>query len=105
MAEFELKQVLCPVDFSEHSTQALRFAGRLAETMGAELIVLHAQEFEFPTYFTAAQTDDLKAQLRKQELTARSYLDEYINQHLPASMKRSVVLKEGDPVAALTCAG
>ena len=88
----------------QHSTQALRFAGRLAEAFGAELIVLHAQQFEFPIYFTAAQTEDLKAQLRKEERAARSYLDEYVNQHLASSVKRSAVLKEGDPVAEILAA-
>ena len=104
MSEFELKRILCPVDFSAHSTQALRFAGRLAEAFGAELIALHAQQFEFPIYFTAAQTEDLKAQLRKEERAARSYLDEYVNQHLASSVKRSAVLKEGDPVAEILAA-
>jgi len=101
MAELELKRILCPVDFSEHSTQALRFAGRLAEVYRAEVIVLHAQQFEFPIYFTVAQTEDLKAQLRKNERAASSYLDAYVNEHLPASVKRSAVLKEGDPVAEI----
>lgn len=104
MAEFELKRIICPVDFSGHSTQALRFAGRLAEAFGAELIVLHAQQFEFPMYFTAAQTEDLKAQLRKEERAARRYLDEYVNQHLASSVKRSALLKEGDPVTEILTA-
>jgi hypothetical protein len=65
------------------------------------VIVLHAQQFEFPIYFTVAQTEDLKAQLRKNERAASSYLDAYVNEHLPASVKRSAVLKEGDPVAEI----
>jgi nucleotide-binding universal stress UspA family protein len=104
MAELELKRILCPVDFSTHSTQALRLAGRLAEVFSAELVVLHAQQFEFPIYFTAAQTEELKAQLRKEERAARSYLDEYVNQHLVSSVKRSALLKEGEPVTEILTA-
>lgn len=104
MAELELKRILCLVDFSAHSTQALRYAGRLAEAFGAELIVLHAQQFESPIYFTADQTEGLKAQFRKEERAARSYLDEYVDQHLSPSVKRSAVLKEGDPVAEILAA-
>ena len=104
MAELELSRILCPVDFSGYSTQALRLAGRLAEAFGAELIVLHAQQFEFPLYFTAAQTEALKAQLRKEERAARSYLDQYVNQHLASTVKRSSLLKEGDPVTEILTA-
>ena len=104
MAELELKRILCPVDFSEHSTKALRFAGRLAEALRTEVVVFHAQHYEFPIYFTAAQTEELKAQLRKNERAARSYLDNYVNDHLAPSVRRSVVLKEGDPVAEILAA-
>ncbi len=99
MAEIELKRILCPVDFSAHSTKALQFAGRLAEAFSAEVIVLHAQQFEFPIYFTVAQTEALKAQLHRNERAARNYLDRYVNEHLASSVERSAVLKEGDPVA------
>jgi nucleotide-binding universal stress UspA family protein len=104
MGELELKRILSPVDFSTNSTQALRLAGKLAEASGAELIVLHAQQFEFPIYFTAAQTEDLEAQLRKEEHAALSYLDEYVKQHLPSSVKRSALLREGDPVTEILTA-
>ena len=104
MAELELKRILCPVDFSGHSTQALQFAGKLAKASGAELIVLHAQHYEFPIYFTAAQTEELKAQLRKNERAARSYLDNYVNDHLAPSVRRSIVLKEGEPVGEILAA-
>ncbi len=36
-----LKQILVPVDFSEPSEQALRYAVRFAEQLGAELTLLH----------------------------------------------------------------
>jgi hypothetical protein len=37
MAQFDLRRVLCPVDFSRHSAVALKMAGALAKTLGAEL--------------------------------------------------------------------
>ena len=40
-----LKKVLCPVDFSEASTAALRYALSLAEESDAELVLLHALEW------------------------------------------------------------
>lgn len=40
----ELKRILCPVDFSKHSSRALRNAIRLAKSMGAELSILHVAD-------------------------------------------------------------
>jgi len=38
----QIERILCPVDFSETSTEAFDYANRLAATTGAELIVLHS---------------------------------------------------------------
>jgi universal stress protein A len=37
----EIKTILAPTDFSEHSARALRYACRLAERLGSELRLLH----------------------------------------------------------------
>jgi len=105
MSEFELKRILCPVDFSEHSTKALRLAGAVAEAFHAEVVVLHAQQVELPIYFTVAQTEALEAQLRQNQGAARKYLENYVDQHFLARAKRSVVWKEGDPVTEILAAG
>jgi nucleotide-binding universal stress UspA family protein len=47
-----IRRILCPVDFSEASTKALEYAGRLATSAGAELILLHA--FDIPASLTYA---------------------------------------------------
>lgn len=36
-----LKRILAPTDFSEHSRNALRYAAAFAERFGAEIILLH----------------------------------------------------------------
>lgn len=41
-----IRRILCPVDFSSISTQALDYAERLVAATGAELVLLHA--FEIP---------------------------------------------------------
>ncbi len=45
-------RILCPVDFSSVSTNALAFAERLAAATSAEMLLLHA--FEIPASFTYA---------------------------------------------------
>ena len=41
-----IQRILCPVDFSEASAKALAYAERLAQSLGAEVVLLHA--FEVP---------------------------------------------------------
>lgn len=41
---FKLGKILVPVDFSEHSTKALKYAIAFAEQFGAELVVVHIVE-------------------------------------------------------------
>jgi len=101
MDEFKLKRVLCPVDFSEPSGAALRLAGGVAKMFGAEITVLHAQHLEAPVYFTAAQMQALKAQLRRSTRAARTHVADFVAKHLPADLPRSIEVVEDDPVAAI----
>lgn len=50
---FEPKRILAPVDFSEPSALALKYAAAGANQYGAELLVLHAERFEVPPYVLA----------------------------------------------------
>lgn len=44
----EIKRILCPVDFSETSEHALRYAIDLASRLGADVRIAHA--YQLPTY-------------------------------------------------------
>ena len=44
----EIKRILCPIDFSETSEHALRYAIDLASRLGADVRLLHA--YQLPTY-------------------------------------------------------
>ena len=55
------KQILCPVDFSDCSMEALRYATSLAQEADAHLAVLHVLSFELdtaPDVDNAILTDD-----------------------------------------------
>ncbi len=101
MAQFDLKRVLCPVDFSRHSAAALRMAGGLAKTFGAELTVLHAQHLEAPVYFTVAQVRALRGELRRSIRAARAQVAEFVRKHLPQNLPHSIEVVEDDPVTAI----
>jgi len=95
------KRILCPVDFSNHSAAALRAAGSLAKLSEAEVTVLHARRLDTPVYFTASQISSLRAQLKQSERAARRYITRFADQHLPETVRRSIVLKEEEPVMAI----
>jgi nucleotide-binding universal stress UspA family protein len=101
MSPFHPKQVLCPIDFSEHSAAALRVAGGVARAFGAKVIVLHAQRLEAPAYFTAAQAKALRAQLRRSARAARKFVRDFAAPRLPEGVEYSVLLLEDDPVVAI----
>ena len=91
------KRILCPVDFSRYSAAALKTAGNLAKSAGASVTVLHAQAMDAPVYFTAAQEQALKAQLRKSRRAGEKQLDEFAREHLPEGIDRAIVVVEDDP--------
>jgi nucleotide-binding universal stress UspA family protein len=97
----KFKRVLCPVDFSDTSAAALRTAGRLAKALASDLIVLHAQRWEFPLYFTAAQTQELEAQLRRSDQAAQKYFEDFAARNLPGDLPRNYRLVEEEAVAAI----
>jgi nucleotide-binding universal stress UspA family protein len=101
MSSFQPKHILCPTDFSEHSAAALRVAGGVAKAFGAKVIVLHAQRLEAPVYFTTAQTQALKAQLRRSARAAWNFVNNFAAEHLPKEAQYSVLLMEDDPVQAV----
>ena len=45
----EVRRILAPTDFSPHAAQAVRYACRLAERLGAELHLLHVLAEIVPT--------------------------------------------------------
>jgi nucleotide-binding universal stress UspA family protein len=101
MNNFAPKHILCPIDFSEHSAAALRAAGLIAKAFGSEVAVLHAQRLEAPAYFTVAQTQALRTQLRRSLRAATKHSSEFARKHLPELVSHRVMVVEDDPVSAI----
>lgn len=101
MAVFAPRRILCPVDFSDYSAKALQVAGRLAESFGAEVRVLHAQRLDAPVYFTSAQIQSLRKQLRRSLREAREFVEDFAARNLPEGVRRSVRLVEREPIVAI----
>ena len=100
----EIKRILCPVDFSETSEHALRYAIDLASRLGSDIRIVHA--YQLPTYalpdgallarpdFVAGLTTELQKLL--DELTHR-YAGHGVA--LEASLTEGLAFQEIDRIA------
>ena len=67
-AAIQLKSILVPVDFSDPSDQALRYAGRFAQHFGSEITLLHVvQTSVAPFPEVAPYLDHLEADFENAE--------------------------------------
>ena len=101
MSDFAPKHILCPVDFSEQSAAALRVAGVIAKDFGSEVVVLHVQRLEAPVYFTVAQTQALRGQLRRSIRAAKKHARDFAHKHLSERVAHRVTVMEDDPIDAI----
>jgi nucleotide-binding universal stress UspA family protein len=74
---FEPKHILCPMDFSELSDLALKYASVGAREYNSTLHVLHAETFELPRYFSRGENDHLIQELATAKIGLRDQLAEH----------------------------
>lgn len=87
MKTFQPKLILCPTDFSEMTTSALQYAKGIASCFGGRLIVLCADPFIPPPYFTSAQEDGLVKSLKRSQKAAGDLLARYVQEHAGDSVE------------------
>ena len=73
-----LGTILCPVDFSEVSAHALRYARMLADCGQAEVVAAHATWFEAPPYFTESRIAELQTEFRESMSEAQRSLRAFV---------------------------
>jgi nucleotide-binding universal stress UspA family protein len=103
-AFFEPRHILCPVDFSELSFLALKYAAAGAREYGAELTVLHAQAFDLPRYFVRSETSLLLRELSAARKGARDSLASSVKETLGKAVSRLNLRYEvldADPLDAI----
>ena len=94
-----IDQVVAPVDFSEPSRGALRYAARLASTYEVPLTLVHALHVPKlpPAYgveFSAASWQDLEERVQ-------SALESWKEEVVPEAKPGTCVVKRGEPVASI----
>jgi len=88
MAIEGLRHILCPVDFSELSGLALRYADAFARCGGAALTALYANPFLPPPHAEGAELAELEAQFRRWHADAATRLRTFVNNTLGADASR-----------------
>ncbi len=104
---FRPSTILCPVDFSELSDLALKYAATGARAFAANLVIFHAQRFELPPYFTSGQIADLKRQHQGEKARAKDFLRLHVRKVLgPAAdeIRMQFDLEDSHPVDAILSA-
>ncbi len=101
MEPFQPKSILCPTDFSEPATLALRYAKQFSICFDAKLIVLYAESFTAPPYFTSGQMNELTKEIDISRQAARDYLAAYVRNHLGDSPQVETMLLERSAVEAV----
>ncbi len=96
-----IQRILAPVDFSERSRGAARYAEALAEHFGAEIVALHVLPPPYPEFASMdvalPVADETHARRRAH---VERLLGEFAQQHWPGA-KVTRVLLEGDPAARI----
>ncbi len=96
------KHILSPVDFSDLSALALRYAEALSRCSGARLTVLYASSFEAPPYFTQGQLAELQQTLREAGRQAEEDLRRFVQRTLgPGAARPEVRVAEGRPAEVI----
>jgi len=62
---FNPKKILCPIDFSDLSSLALKYAAAAAVEFNAGLRVFHAEFFDAPRYFSRNEDEQLIREVKK----------------------------------------
>ncbi len=102
MELFQPKFILCPTDFSEPATLALQYGMKFADCFGARLMILYADPFSPPPYFTSGQVEDLSKEIERSKGTARQYLTRYVKEHVGDLAERAEALVvQNEPVPAI----
>ena len=98
-----LKKILVPVDFSDFSVKALKYAVRFAEQFRSELILVHVvkpvhypESIIIPPAMETANQERLKL--------ARTAVTEFAKRQVPAGVESTSLARLGQPFAELTAA-
>jgi nucleotide-binding universal stress UspA family protein len=101
---FNPSHILCPVDFSELSMLALKYAVAGAQAYNAKLTILHSESFELPKYFSRYESERLTEELASSKKMIKKELMDYVAKDVgmaAAGIDVQYELTEENPVDAI----
>jgi len=75
---FEPREILCPIDFSELSDLALKYAAAGARQFNANLTVFHAAHIEVPRYITPGVADQITEEISTVQKDFQTYMARHV---------------------------
>jgi len=79
--KIEIRKILCPVDFSESSEHALRYALAFASAYDAELEVLYVLELPFLPAYSTAGVPNLSLPVDRMQQQSKEQLDRLVERY------------------------
>ena len=90
------ERILCPIDFDQNSMAALGIAAQMAEESKGMLYILHVVLAPFHASEVPAQP-----KVEEWERDAQARLEDAARRNLEGKVKYSLILKTGNPTAAI----
>ena len=93
----EIKKVLVPIDFSDYSKFALKYAVDFAQKFSAEMILVYVVEpVIYPPDFSMGQIA-IPSVNTEWDIKAKEELDKLANSEIPDGVKVKTIIKTGKP--------
>ncbi len=93
----QISRIVVPIDFSEYSKKAFRYAIDLAQTFDAEMILVYVVEpIIYPADFSFGQLA-LPSMERELQDRGREQLDTLIKKEVPEGISARSVIRSGKP--------
>lgn len=98
-----LKKILVPVDFSDFSAKAIKYAARFAEQFGATLVLAHVVEpVRYPE--SVIIPPEMEEANRERLKLARAALAKFVKQQVPSGITTETVTRLGHPFSEINTA-
>lgn len=92
----KIKLILCPIDFSEFSTRAYRYALSIAEHYRARVMALHVVElWRYPSASFAASAQLYDEFCQALSESGKGQLQQFVNKHADDEIKPELVVHQG----------
>ena len=95
--EIRISKILCPVDFSESSEHALRYAVAFASAYGADLELFHVVELPILPSYSTGGVPDLTLPIERIKEECRQRLGELVDRCKPTCPRITSRLVVGTP--------